>query len=167
MTTIPDLKPFIISREFAAPRELIWKAWTEPGRLMQWFGPKGSAMPAAKMDLRPSGICHFRLRSPDGRELWGKFIYREIVAPERLVYAQHFSDVEGGLTRHPLNPAWPLHMLTAVTFARQKGKTLLAVRWDPINPTPEESASFDAGRDGMSQGWGGSLDRLGDYLAKV
>ncbi|MGO8765553.1 MAG: SRPBCC family protein [Limisphaerales bacterium] len=170
MTTIinePEVRPFIISRIFDAPRELVWKAWTERERLMQWFGPKGCTMPVAKMDVRVGGTCHSCLRTPDGREMWGKFIYREITAPERLVYVQHFSDAAGGITRHPLNPVWPLQMLTTITFAEQNRKTLLTVRWTPLEPTDEERQTFDGGHEGMKHGWGGSFDQLADYLVKV
>lgn len=168
-TTTPDQtteRPFVISRTFEAPRESVWKAWTERERLKQWFGPKGSTMPEVKMDFRPGGTCHSCLRSPDGREMWGKFIYREIVVPERLVYVQHFSDRAGGITRHPLSPTWPQQMLTTVTFADQNGKTLLTVHWVPLNPTDEERKTFDSAQEGMKQGWGGSFEQLADYLAK-
>ncbi|HEV2720221.1 MAG TPA: SRPBCC domain-containing protein, partial [Thermoanaerobaculia bacterium] len=68
---------FVISRTFDAPRELVWKAWTETDRLMQWFGPKGFKMFQAKNDLRPGGTFLYALRGPDGMELWGKWVYRE------------------------------------------------------------------------------------------
>jgi uncharacterized protein YndB with AHSA1/START domain len=169
MTTLINetaVQPFIISRTFDAPRKLVWKAWTEREGLMQWFGPKGCTMPVANMDFRVGGICHSCLRSPDGREMWGKFIYREIVSPERLVYAQHFSDAEGGIARHPLSSTWPLQMLTTVTFAEQNGKTLLTVQWVPLHPTDEERQTFDSAHEGMRQGWSGSFDQLADLLAK-
>ena len=81
-TTTPNKtteRPFVISRTFDAPRKKVWQAWTERERLMQWFGPKGFTMPVAKVDFRPGGTCHSCLRSPEGHEMWGKFIYREIV----------------------------------------------------------------------------------------
>ena len=169
-TTTPNKtteRPFVISRTFDAPRKKVWQAWTERERLMQWFGPKGFTMPVAKMDFRPGGTCHSCLRSPEGHEMWGKFIYREIVAPERLVYVQHFSDREGGITRHPLSPTWPLQMLTTVTFAEQNAKTLLTVHWLPLNPTDEERKTFDSAHEGMKHGWGGTFEQLAEYLAKV
>jgi len=168
-TTTPNQtieRPFVIARTFDAPRGLVWKAWTERERLKQWFGPQGSTMPETTMDFRPGGTCHSCLRFPDGREMWGKFIYREIVAPERLVYVQHFSDRDGGITRHPLSFTWPLQMLTTVTFAEQSGKTLLTVRWLPLKPTDEERQTFDSAHEGMKQGWSGTFEQLADYLAK-
>jgi uncharacterized protein YndB with AHSA1/START domain len=159
-------QPFIITRTFNAPSRRVWKAWTEPEGLRQWFGPKGSTITEIKMELKPGGTCHCCIRSPGGPEMWGKFIYREVAAPERLVYAQHFSDRAGGITRHPGSPTWPLQMLTTVTFAGQNGKTALTVRWAPLNPTEDERKTFDSAHEVMNQGWGGSFDQLTDYLAR-
>ncbi|HEV2329580.1 MAG TPA: SRPBCC domain-containing protein [Verrucomicrobiae bacterium] len=159
-------RPFIISRAFNTPRESVWKAWTDPERFRQWFGPKGCTVTDLKMELRPGGSSHCCVRPPNGGEMWGKFTYREIAEPERLVYAQHFSDRAGGITRHPLSPTWPLQMLTTVTFAEQNGKTVLTVHWAPLNATDEERKTFDSAHDGMNQGWGGSFDQLAEYLAR-
>jgi uncharacterized protein YndB with AHSA1/START domain len=159
-------RPFVISRTFDAPRDLVWKAWTERERLMQWFGPKGFAMPVAKLDFRPGGSLHYCLRSPDGMEMWGKFVYREIVPPERLVFVNSFSDAAGGLGRHPLAPTWPAEMLSTVTFAEDQGRTTVTIQWEPLNATEAERNTFDAGREGMTQGWTGTFEQLAAYLAK-
>jgi uncharacterized protein YndB with AHSA1/START domain len=159
---------FVIARVFDAPRELLWKAFTEPERMKEWWGPKGSTIIASKMDLRVGGTYLGAMRDPTGRVMWAKFVYREIVAPERLVWVHSFSDETGGLTRHPLSPTWPLEMLTTVTFEELPGgKTRLTLRWSPINASPEEQQTFDAGRDGMRNGWGGTFDRLDAYLAST
>ena len=83
---------FVISRVFDAPRDLVWKAWTEPERLLKWWGPRDFEILSAKVDLRVGGIFLYHLRSPDGLEIWGKFVYREISPPEKLVYINSFSD---------------------------------------------------------------------------
>jgi uncharacterized protein YndB with AHSA1/START domain len=160
-------REFVITRVFDAPRELVWKAWTERERLMQWFGPKGSTIRVAKMDLRPGGSFHYCMQSPDGKEMWGKFVYREIVAPERIVLVNSFSDAAGGLTRHPMSPTWPLEMLATTTFAEQAGKTMLTVKWKPLNATEEERKTFDSAHGGMQQGWSGTFEQLAAYLAKA
>ena len=159
-------REIVMSRVIDAPRDLVWKAWTERDRLMQWFGPKGFAMTDAKLDFRPGGMLHYCLRSTDGKEMWGKFVYREIAAPDRIVWVNSFSDEKGNLTRHPFSPTWPLEMLTTTAFTEEKGKTTVTVRWVPLNPTPEESKTFDSSRDGMRQGWTGTFDQLAEYLAK-
>ena len=62
---------------------------------------------SSKMDLRPGGTYHYGMRTPDGKEMWGRFVYREIIPPERIVFVNSFSDPEGGITRHPMAPTWP------------------------------------------------------------
>ena len=165
--TVDQEQPFIISRTFDAPRGLLWKAWTERKRLMQWFGPKGFTMPVARLDLRPDGTCHFCLRAPDGHETWGKWVFREIVQPERFVFVHSFSDATGGTTRHPMSPTWPLEMLSTVMCGEQNGRTLLTVRWLPLNPTDEERKTFNSSHESMKQGWSGTFEQLADYLAKA
>ena len=121
---------FAIKRTFDAPRERVWKAWTYAKALGKWWGPKGFDIVSVKLDLRPNGTFHYCLKSPDGMEMWGKFIYHEIVPQQRLVFVVSFSDAEGGVSRHPMSPDWPLLMLSTVTFAdADGGKCTIAVRW--------------------------------------
>jgi uncharacterized protein YndB with AHSA1/START domain len=156
---------FVISRVFDAPRDLVWKAFTDPERMRHWWGPKGFKVIASTMDLRPGGTYHYGLKAPDGSIMWGKFVYRDIVAPERLVLVSSFSDEAGGTTRHPGHLSWPLEMLSVFTFEDLGGQTRFTVRWAPYNATADERKTFDDGRDSMQQGWGGTLDQLADYLA--
>jgi uncharacterized protein YndB with AHSA1/START domain len=157
---------FVITRTFDAPRDLVWKAFTDPEHMKHWWGPKGSTVLVSKMDLRVGGSYLGSLRDSAGNVMWGKFVYREIVPPQRLVWEHSFSDENGGLTRHPLAPTWPLKLLTTVTFAEQsKGQTDVTLRWSPIDATPEEQATFAGAHDGMRGGWGGSFDQLAVYLA--
>jgi uncharacterized protein YndB with AHSA1/START domain len=166
MTAAVSTKDFVISRVFDAPRDLMWKAFTEPERMRHWWGPKGFKVIASKMDLRVGGTYHYGLESPDGKPMWGKFVYREITPPERLVFISSFSDEAGGVTRHPMAPNWPLEMLSTFTFEEQPGgKTKFTVRWAPFNPTEEETKVFEAGRDSMTQGWSGTMGQLAAYLA--
>lgn len=166
-TKQPAVKPFTLSRTFEAPRDVVWKAWTERERLLQWFGPKGFAMTTAKLDLRPGGNFHYCLRSPDGKEMWGQFVYREISAPGRIVLVNSFSDEKSGLTRHPFSATWPLEMLSTTTLTEKDGKTKLTIEWSPLNPTDGERKTFDTSHDGMKQGWTGTFDQLAAYLAKA
>jgi len=158
-------RDFVISRVFDAPRDLVWKAWTDPSR-MEWWGPKGVTIHHAKLDFRPGGIFHYAMRSPEGRDMWGRWVILEIVPPERLLFVNSFSDEAGGITRHPMSATWPLELLSTITFAQQDGKTLLTVRELPVNATDVERKTFDEGHESMRGGWSGSLDRLAEHLAK-
>jgi uncharacterized protein YndB with AHSA1/START domain len=161
-------KDFVMSRVFDAPRDLLWKCFTDPDRMKRWWGPKGVKIIAAKMDLRVGGTYLYGMETPDGKTMWGKFVYREITPPERLVFINSFSDEAGGLTRHPLSPTWPLQMLSTFTFEEQPGgKSKFTVRWSPYEASDEERKTFDAGHDSMKGGWGGTMDQLEAYIAKA
>ncbi|MDB6094329.1 MAG: hypothetical protein JWM32_1891 [Verrucomicrobia bacterium] len=160
-----ESKPFVLSRVFDAPRDVVWKAWTEPQRLQQWFGPKGFSMPTCSMDLRPGGVFLYCLKSSDGEEMWGKWVFREIVAPSKLVVLVSFSDANAGVTRHPMAPIWPLETLSTMTLDEENGKTRLTLVWTAYNASLDERNAFDAGHESMKQGWGGTMDQLDAYLA--
>lgn len=167
--TTPDANPdvFVIAREFAAPRALVWDAFTKPEHLKHWWGPKGFLPATAKMDLRVGGMFLYDLRSPNGQSIWGRWIFREIVAPERIVCVSSFSDEKGGLTHHPMAPEWPLETLSTTTFADKNGGTTVTVRWEPINASAREREIFAAGRESMNGGWTGTLDKLEAYLERT
>jgi len=156
---------FVISRLLKAPRELVFACFTEPAYMKQWWGPKGFKVIAASMDLRPGGFYHYGMQAPDGSAMWGKFTYREIDKPSRIVLVNTFSDEAGGITRHPMAPTWPLQMLSTFLFDKEGDGTRLTIKWLPINPTAEERATFEAGFDGMNQGWSGTFEQLEAYLA--
>jgi len=159
------IEPFRIERLLDAPRERVWRAWTEVEHLVHWWGPKGFTVRHCTVDLRPGGKMHYCLRAPDGSEMWGRFVYREIVAPEKLVWVNSFSDKDGGVTRHPMAPDWPRELLTTVRFTDEQGRTRVTVEWMPIAASETELRVFDQGRDSMTQGWGGTLEQLVAYLA--
>ena len=158
-------KDFVISRVFDAPRELLWKCFTDPERMKNWWGPKGVKIVKSKMDFRVGGTYHYGMQNPDGNIMWGRQVYREIAPPDRIVLINSFSDEAGGLGRHPLAPNWPLQMLSIFTFEDAPGgKTKFTVRWSPYEATPEEQAAFDAGHASMTGGWSGTFDQLEAYL---
>jgi uncharacterized protein YndB with AHSA1/START domain len=108
------------------------------------------------------------MKAPDGASVWGKFVFREIVPPERMVFVNSFSDEAGGTTRHPWHKSWPLQMLSTFSFEEQPGgKTRFTVRWAPHNASEEERKTFDAGRGSMNQGWSGTLEQLEAHLARA
>jgi uncharacterized protein YndB with AHSA1/START domain len=167
MTGNPIASEFIAAREFDAPRDVLWTCFTGVERMKQWWGPKGFTVLSAKMDLRPGGLFHYSMRAPDGKVMWGKFAYREIVPQERIVFLNSFSDEAGGITRHPFHPTWPLQLRTIFTFDQlPSGRSKFTLHWSPYEASAEERKTFEAGHDSMTQGWTGTLDQLEAYLAK-
>lgn len=165
--TSSAIKSQIVSREFDAPRELVWKANTEPERMAQWFAPAGNRSFVKSMDLRVEGLCHYGQTTDDGSTtLYGRMIYTEVTPIERLAFIQSFSDEEGNIGTHPMAPTWPKEMQSVVTFHDLgAGRTRMTVSWTPHNATPEEIATFDSARDGITGGWKGTFDHLTTYLA--
>jgi len=105
---------------FDAPRDLVFKAWTDPEQLKRWYAPKGCTMHFSQIDLRQGGTFHSCIRSPDGHDCWRKGVYREIVPPERIVYTLAIADEKGSLVEPAdvgMDPDWPGEASVTVTFA--------------------------------------------------
>jgi len=160
-TTMKE-RDLVIMRIIDAPRELVFKAWTDPKHLVHWWGPKGFTTPFCTVDLRPGGVFIFCMRSPDGRDFWGRGVYREIAEPERIVYTDSFSDEEGNLVEpayYGMSRNFPSETLVTVTFGEHEGKTKVTLRHVVSESVPE--------RDEMQQGWSEMFDRLTEYLANI
>jgi uncharacterized protein YndB with AHSA1/START domain len=154
-------RELIITRVFDAPRELVWKAWTEPERMMRWWGPKDFTSPLCKLDLRVGGKYLCCMRSPDGKDYWSTGVYREIVPLERIVYTDSFADENGNVvpgTHYGMSSDMPLEMLVTVTFEEQGGKTKMTLRHVGL---PAGTMSDLAG-----QGWNLSFDKLAESIVK-
>src|SRR5258708_15548006 len=96
----PGQRPFVVTRPLDAPRERVWKAWTEREHL-QWWGPKGVTIHHTKLDLQPGGVFHYCMRTPDGKDMWGRWVIREIAPPERLALVNSLSDAGANTTPPP------------------------------------------------------------------
>jgi uncharacterized protein YndB with AHSA1/START domain len=140
-------RELVITRTFDAPRDLVWKAWTDPERLKQWSAPQGFTIPVSEGALRPGGAWRACMRRPDGTELWLGGVYREIVEPERLVFTHAWDDEKGKPGRQTT---------VTVTFTERGGKTEMKFR-----QTGFESVGS---RDGHAGGWNESFDRLEELL---
>jgi uncharacterized protein YndB with AHSA1/START domain len=160
-------RSFVISRTFDAPRELIFKLWSDEEHLKNWFGPKGSTIIASKIDFRIGGMYHYGMTMPDGMEVWGRWIFRAIEPPKKLVFVSSFSDPDAGLAPPPFPGDWPRELLSTITFIEFEGKTTVSVEWSPLNATEAEAEFFESMHESMNQGWGGTLDRLTGYVKKV
>jgi uncharacterized protein YndB with AHSA1/START domain len=152
-TTQPPV--LTVERVFDAPRELVFKAWTEADRLARWFGPQGWTLPVCTVDLRPGGVWQYCMRGPNGEESWGRAVYREIVPPQRLVYVDAFTDAQGNVIE-----SMPQLRVTT-EFVDQDGKTKLTSRSD-FASADDLNAVLAMG---VVQGMGETWDRLAAYLA--
>jgi uncharacterized protein YndB with AHSA1/START domain len=149
-------KEVTITRVFDAPRELVFKAWTDPKLLEQWWGPEYFSVPYCEVDVRPGGVFRVHMRGPDGVIYPGGGMYHEIVEPERLVITTTAFEDEAGIPK--------LEVRNTITFAElEAGKTKLTLHALVITAAPEVQAALA----GMEQGWKQSFDKLNRFLVKV
>ena len=115
----------VIERIFDAPRELVWKAWSEPEPFMRWYGPKGFTTPVCRIDFRVGGVWLNCMRSPEGQEFWSTGVYREIIAMERIATTMSPAEADGSVvpaTHHGMGADVPIEMLVTVTFEDLGGR---------------------------------------------
>ncbi len=160
-TRAPQKRDVVIERVLNAPRERVWKAWTDPTEMRRWWGPQGFTTPTCKVDLRVGGAYIYCMRSPEGKDYWATGTYREIVPQRKLVMTDSFADEKGNVvpaTYYGMSAETPLEMLVTATFEDAKGKTKLTLR----------HAGFPVGLDseGAQQGWSESFDKLAEVLGK-
>lgn len=149
----------IVTRVFHAPRELVWKAWTDPKHFMQWWGPKDYTCPFCEMDLRVGGKYLNCMRSPEGKEYWGTGVFREIIPMERLVFTDSFADERGNVvpgTYYGMNEDFPREMLVIVTFEDWNDGTKMTLTHIGAMSEPDS--------DGTQRGWNESFDKLAQSL---
>ena len=151
--TEPAERVLVITRDFDAPRSLVFKAWTSPEHLMRWWGPHGFTVLSCDMDLRVGGAWHLRMRSPTGVEDRQVGVIRELVEPELLVFSYAFAD-ESGKPGHETT----VTVRFADLGAKPEGKTRLTVHQAVF-----ESVKV---RDDHVNGWGEALDHLADYVKR-
>jgi uncharacterized protein YndB with AHSA1/START domain len=144
-------RELVLTRLIDAPRELVFRMWTDPVHLAKWWGPKDFTNPVCEIDLRPGGALRIVMRAPDGTDYPMAGNFREIVAPERLVFSNCALDRDGNVL---------LDGLTTVIFAEQGGKTKLTVQ------TRATALVRDAVRylGGMEAGWEQTLDGLEQHV---
>ena len=148
LVTEPSDRVLVITRVFDAPRELVFKAWTEPAHMAQWFGPRGFTSKVLKHDLRAGGAYRVHMVGPDG-DHWSQGVYREVVPPERLAMTFGWGDANGNRTR----PETTLTLL----FEDVGGKTRLTMH-------QTFSKETDSTR-GAREGWTQTLEHLAEFVA--
>ena len=137
----------VIKRTFDAPRDLVWKVWSDPDQAKHWWGPDGFTLPFVEMDQRPGGKWRAHMVSMDGKDFWQHGVYREIVPPEKTVYTFVWDSD-------------PQHeMLITVLFAARGNKTEMTFTQEGFNSADEKA--------GHEDGWTQTFDRLAAYLKKT
>jgi len=147
----------IIERIFDAPRQQVWKAWTDPEQVKRWWGPKDFTAPFAELDLRVGGKYLFLMRSPEGKDYWSTGTYREIVPMEKIVATDSFSDEKGNVvpaSNYGMTGDWPLELIVTVTFEDQDKKTKMTLNHVGFPPGEPREMAYE--------GWNQSFDKLAE-----
>jgi uncharacterized protein YndB with AHSA1/START domain len=153
METQVNTNQLTITRTFDAPRQLVWKAWTDPELYKQWWGPSHFTCPVAIFDLRVGGKWLSCMRSLDGQDFWSTGFYHEITPYDRIVYTDSFGDEKGNIvpaSYYGLPDDFPLEMMVTITLDEQDGKTVMTLM----------HAGLPAGDANTEQGWRQSFDKL-------
>ncbi len=158
---VNEVDRMVVTRVFDAPRELVWKAWTDPKYIMQWWGPKGFTAPVCEMDFRVGGKLLLCMRTPDGYEGWNAVEYYEIVPYEKIVSLMYFSDSKGnkldpadlGIEDQAIEGAYDVTLFEDLG----SGRTKLTY----IGNEPMKSAKDS----GQFEGWNETLDKVAVVVA--
>lgn len=151
----------IFTRIFDAPRELVWRAWTDPELFMKWWGPKHFTCPMAKIDARTGGKYHTAMRGPDGKDFFSTGIYREIIPLEKILVTASFSDEKGNIVSasyYGMDKNFPMETNLEFTFEDKDGKTKMTLKY------PSTDGIDAVMLDMMKQGWEQCFDKLAENL---
>jgi len=151
---------FVLERIFHAPRDMVWRAWTDPKYVSLWWGPKGFTAPVCRIDFRVGGRFLLCMRSPSGLEYWNTGEYVEIREREKIILTMCFADANGNSVApsyYGFPESFPETMLDIVIFESvQAGKTKVTLRRD--------HAESLASQFGEIEGWNQSLDKFASAL---
>lgn len=158
--TTQNIDALIITRIFDAPREMVWKAWTEPETFMKWWGQKDYTSTVCNLDLRVNGSYHSNMVSSDGKVFWSKGTYLELIPNEHILCTDSFSDEEGNIisaSEYGMTGEWPDVLKVSIDFEdAESGKTKMTLNHIGM---PEGQMKEMCGA-----GWQESFDKLDDLL---
>ena len=161
-----DLPEYVLDREFDAPRELVWKAWTDPELVSRWYGPNIETVIHA-FDLEEGGTWLNEMKM-GGNSMFSKMVFQEVVAPEKMVWHHHScTDGDWNDIENPMMPGWPRLLLTTVTFTDNGDKTSVRLSQVPMEASDEEIACFAQAMSNMDGGWGSGYRIIDEILAEL
>ncbi|PTY36461.1 hypothetical protein BGP77_03945 [Saccharospirillum sp. MSK14-1] len=164
MTDTPQATPAVITRLYKAPIQAVFDAWTDARHLCQWQRPNDQVTcDYLFADIRTGGSALHKMVMPNGHEMWLLTRYLDVSAPNRLVFIQYESNPQG----EPLSPSmpnWPPEIQATVLLSETAEGTMMEFRWQPVNPTAEQVAAWEASKGGAIGGWDTGFVQLSDYL---
>ena len=160
-----DLPKYVLERVFDAPRELVWRAWTDPTVLHRWYGPNIETV-IHEFDLTPGGCWRNEMKW-GGKSDYSKMVFQDVVEPELLVWHHSSTDSQWNVASNPMMPDWPRVLLTTVNFEDRGGQTNVRLSQVPLDATDAEIACFAQAMSGMDGGWGKGYAILDELLQEL
>jgi uncharacterized protein YndB with AHSA1/START domain len=155
----------VITRVINAPRQLVFEAFTQKEHLQHWFGPAGMKLEVVSIDVKPNGKFHYKMIGPDGNAMYGIFTYKEIIAPEKIVFTSAFADEKGNAIKAPFEIDFPIEIMNTWTLTENDGKTTLTLNGYPFMGTDAQLKTFLELHSSMNEGFGKTFDQLDTYIA--
>ncbi|WP_224815251.1 SRPBCC domain-containing protein [Hasllibacter sp. MH4015] len=160
-----DLPTYTLTRAFKAPRDLVWRCWTDPELLGRWYGP-GVETVIHQLAPEVGGLwLHEMKMGPNS--MYQRMEYTEVTPPERLAMLMSTADANWAAAPHPMMENWPRTLLTIVTFTEVAGGTEMVLTWTPHGASAAEIAAFAAAMDGLDSGWGAGMEIMEQILAEL
>lgn len=160
-----DAPEYIVDRVFDAPREMVWRAWTDPELLARWYGP-GVDTIIHKFDLKPGGVWLNEMKWGDKSDL-SKAVFQEVVPEEKMVWHHSSTDADWNIVSNPMMADWPRVLLTVVTFEDAGSRTRVRLTWTPIDASEAEMACFANVMGNMSKGWESGFAIMDEMLVEM
>ena len=156
-------KKFTLQRDFNASRQRVFDAFTTAEALARWWGPVEAPIDVIKLDFRPNGIFHYKMK---GKQInYGIFRYLEIDEPNSITWINSFANEKGEIIKPPFEGLdIPREILNKITLEERDGITRLTITSEPLNATGKEIDTFYSITKSMQQGFGGTLNQLERYL---
>lgn len=156
---------YVLERTFNAPRELVWKTWTDPVLLARWYGPNVETI-IHRLDVRPGGLWLNEMKMGP-RSMYQRSEFTEVLAPGRLVCLMSDADADWNPQPNPRMPDWPRILLTTVTLAEAGAQTKMQLTWTPHQASAVEIACFAASMDNLGMGWAAGMKLIEDILVEL
>lgn len=159
------VEPSVLTKDYAAPIQLVYDAWTQEQHLCKWQVPNSKVLCEYKFaDIKAGGSALHKMTMPNGNEMWMLTQYHELMPPKTIVFTQYESN-ENGDVLAPRMPNWPKEIRATIALNESDGITHMQFIWQPVNPTLQEAEAWEASRSQHGNGWGGGFEMLANYLS--
>ena len=156
---------FVMERTFDAPKDLVWRTWTQADLVERWYGP-GVETEIHEFNPTVGGLWLNEMKMGE-TSMRQRMEYTEVAPTDRLVMLMANADADWNVVPSPMMPNWPTTLLTTVTFAEHEGSTRLTLTWEPHECSAAEIAAFAEALPGLDKGWGAGMDIIAEILTEL